>query len=131
MGTYGNSFVNDVSLQLSGNEASFRSERLYVNKLNVILVQVSAALPDNMQCIYLVAVSLFGFCTNVYGFGFNTVHSTLLIFRHNIYSDIAQIVKHDWPAKWTSFIPDLVAAAKTSETICENCMIILKVRIFT
>ena len=55
----------------------------------------------------------------------------LLIFRHNIYSDIAQIVKHDWPAKWTSFIPDLVAAAKTSETICENCMIILKVRILT
>lgn len=43
----------------------------------------------------------------------------------------AQIVKHDWPAKWTSFIPDLVAAAKTSETICENCMAILKVRIFT
>ena len=58
-----NSFVNDFSLQLSGNEASFRSERLYVNKLNVILVQVSAALPDNMQCIFLVAVSLFGFCT--------------------------------------------------------------------
>ncbi|KAH0895875.1 hypothetical protein HID58_045443, partial [Brassica napus] len=84
-------YISEVIVQLSGNEASFRSERLYVNKLNVILVQVSAALPDNMQCIYLVA-----------------------------------IVKHDWPAKWTSFIPDLVAAAKTSETICENCMIILK-----
>ncbi|XP_048604890.1 protein EXPORTIN 1A isoform X1 [Brassica napus] len=68
-------YISEVIVQLSGNEASFRSERLYVNKLNVILVQ---------------------------------------------------IVKHDWPAKWTSFIPDLVAAAKTSETICENCMIILK-----
>ncbi|KAF8079528.1 hypothetical protein N665_1021s0023 [Sinapis alba] len=68
-------YISEVIVQLSSNESSFRSERLYVNKLNVILVQ---------------------------------------------------IVKHDWPAKWTSFIPDLVAAAKTSETICENCMIILK-----
>ncbi|KAL5067511.1 hypothetical protein RYX36_018398 [Vicia faba] len=54
------------ALQLSGNEASFRTERLYVNKLNIILVQ---------------------------------------------------ILKHEWPARWKNFIPDLVSAAKTSETI--------------
>ncbi|XP_045826555.1 protein EXPORTIN 1A-like [Trifolium pratense] len=36
------------------------------------------------------------------------------------------ILKHEWPARWRSFIPDLVSAAKTSETICENCMAILK-----
>lgn len=41
-----------------------------------------------------------------------------------------QILKHDWPARWQGFIPDLVSAAKTSETICENCMAILKVRPF-
>lgn len=40
---------------------------------------------------------------------------------------LIQIVKHEWPGKWRSFIPDLVKAAKTSETICENCMAILKV----
>ncbi|GAB2227548.1 hypothetical protein Drorol1_Dr00009371 [Drosera rotundifolia] len=68
-------YISDVIVQLSRDEASFRRERLYVNKLNVILVQ---------------------------------------------------ILKHDWPARWKSFIPDLVAAAKTSETICENCMVILK-----
>ncbi|CAE5965940.1 unnamed protein product [Arabidopsis arenosa] len=68
-------YISDVIVQLSRDEASFRTERLYVNKLNVILVQ---------------------------------------------------IVKHEWPAKWKSFIPDLVIAAKTSETICENCMAILK-----
>ncbi|GLT70232.1 hypothetical protein SLA2020_423260 [Shorea laevis] len=67
--------VLEVIVQLSSNEASFRMERLYVNKLNVILVQ---------------------------------------------------ILKHEWPVRWRSFIPDLVAAAKTSETICENCMAILK-----
>lgn len=68
-------YISDVIVQLSSNEASFRMERLYVNKLNIILVQ---------------------------------------------------ILKHDWPARWRSFIPDLVSAAKTSETICENCMAILK-----
>ncbi|KAJ6805232.1 protein EXPORTIN 1A [Iris pallida] len=68
-------YISDVIVQLSSNEASFRPERLYVNKLNVILVQV---------------------------------------------------LKHEWPARWKSFIPDLVSAAKTSETLCENCMAILK-----
>ncbi|XP_042461380.1 protein EXPORTIN 1A-like [Zingiber officinale] len=68
-------YISDVIVQLSSNETSFRKERLYVNKLNVILVQV---------------------------------------------------LKHEWPARWQSFIPDLVSAAKSSETICENCMAILK-----
>ncbi|OVA18398.1 Importin-beta [Macleaya cordata] len=68
-------YISEVIVQLSSNDASFRRERLYVNKLNIILVQ---------------------------------------------------ILKHEWPARWRSFIPDLVSAAKTSETICENCMAILK-----
>ncbi|CAM8941395.1 unnamed protein product [Rhodiola kirilowii] len=68
-------YISEVIVQLSSNEVSFRQERLYVNKLNIILVQ---------------------------------------------------ILKHEWPARWRSFIPDLVSAAKTSETICENCMSILK-----
>ncbi|XP_042053265.1 protein EXPORTIN 1A-like [Salvia splendens] len=68
-------YISDVIVKLSSDEVSFRRERLYVNKLNIILVQ---------------------------------------------------ILKHEWPARWRSFIPDLVAAAKSSETICENCMAILK-----
>ncbi|RRT80740.1 hypothetical protein BHE74_00050892 [Ensete ventricosum] len=36
-------------------------------------------------------------------------------------------LQHEWPARWQSFIPDLVSAAKSSETICENCMAILKI----
>lgn len=39
---------------------------------------------------------------------------------------VFQVVKQDWPQKWPSFIPDLVGASKTSETLCENSMIILK-----
>ncbi|KAL0403306.1 UNVERIFIED_CONTAM: protein EXPORTIN 1A [Sesamum radiatum] len=68
-------YISEVIVKLSSDEICFRRERLYVNKLNIILVQ---------------------------------------------------ILKHEWPARWRSFIPDLVAAAKTSETICENCMAILK-----
>eukprot|EP01018_Ginkgo_biloba_P010449 Gb_26953 [translate_table: standard] len=68
-------YISDLIVQLSSNEGSFRRERLYVNKLNVILVQV---------------------------------------------------LKHEWPVRWPGFIPDLVSAAKSSETICENCMAILK-----
>ena len=37
-----------------------------------------------------------------------------------------QILKQDWPHKWKSFIPDIVGASKTSETLCENSMVILK-----
>ena len=37
-----------------------------------------------------------------------------------------QILKSDWPSKWQSFIPDIVAASKTSETLCENTMRILR-----
>ncbi|KAK9113902.1 hypothetical protein Syun_020699 [Stephania yunnanensis] len=47
---------------------------------------------------------------------------------HNNHSeyDKAKILKHEWSARWQSFVPDLVSSAKTSETICENCMAILK-----
>lgn len=68
-------YISQVVIKMSGDEAVFRRERSYVNKLNVILVAV---------------------------------------------------LKHEWPQRWQSFIPDLVGAAKTSETLCENCMQILK-----
>ena len=37
-----------------------------------------------------------------------------------------QVLKQEWPHAWPSFVPDLVGASKTSETLCENSMIILK-----
>lgn len=43
--------------------------------------------------------------------------------------EMIQVLKHEWPARWPSFIPDLVLAAKHSETLCENCMVILKVKL--
>ncbi|CAI9767781.1 unnamed protein product [Fraxinus pennsylvanica] len=48
------------------------------------------------------------------------------LYVNKLNTSLVQILKHEWPARWQSFVPDLVAAAKTSETICENCMAILK-----
>jgi exportin-1 len=39
---------------------------------------------------------------------------------------LIQILKQEWPGNWPSFIPDLVGSAKTSESLCENNMVILQ-----
>ena len=68
-------YLSNLIIRFTTDEALFRKEDVFVNKLNIILVQV---------------------------------------------------LKQDWPHRWKSFIPDLVAASKTSETLCENSMKILK-----
>nr|GMC60855.1 protein EXPORTIN 1A isoform X2 [Ipomoea batatas] len=69
-------YISELIVKLSSDEASLRRERLYLNKLNVILVQ---------------------------------------------------ILKHEWPTRWRSFIPDLVAAARTMsfKLIHELCLYVL------
>lgn len=39
---------------------------------------------------------------------------------------LVEILKHEWPHNWPSFISDLVGSSKTSEVLCENNMQILK-----
>lgn len=39
---------------------------------------------------------------------------------------LVQIIKQEWPQKWRNFIPEIVGASKTNESLCENNMIILK-----
>ena len=68
-------FVVNMVIQRSSSEESLRADKFFMNKLNVILVQV---------------------------------------------------VKQEWPHNWPSFISDLVTAAKTSESLCENNLLILK-----
>jgi hypothetical protein len=43
-------YISDLIVQLSSNEVSFRTERLYVNKLNIILVQASGS---SLQCVVM------------------------------------------------------------------------------
>ena len=44
----------------------------------------------------------------------------------NTYSLHLQILKREWPKNWESFIPDIIGASKTNESLCQNNMIILK-----
>jgi exportin-1 len=68
-------------------------EKVYLNKLNIILVQVM-----DMQILIEMIKELFFF----------------------------KILKHEWPKKWPNFISDIVEASKTSESMCQNNLEILK-----
>eukprot|EP01137_Pigoraptor_chileana_P009639 Opistho-2@3850 len=39
---------------------------------------------------------------------------------------LVQILKHEWPQNWPTFISDIVGASKTNESLCENNMRILQ-----
>eukprot|EP00803_Ostreobium_quekettii_P010458 evm.model.scf_31.9 EVM.evm.TU.scf_31.9 scf_31:180059-191953(+) len=68
-------FVSAVIIKLCKDDATYRSQKMIMSKLNLILVQ---------------------------------------------------ILKHDWPHQWRSFLPELVGASRTSETLCENSMHVLR-----
>lgn len=68
-------FVIGLIIKYSTNEVKINSEKLFVNKLNLILVQ---------------------------------------------------ILKQDWPKNWPSFISELVSSSRSSLSLCENNMVILK-----
>jgi len=39
---------------------------------------------------------------------------------------LVQIIKKEWPRNWERFIPEIVGASKTNESLCENNMMILR-----
>jgi exportin-1 len=47
-------------------------------------------------------------------------------FVHSLIGIFYQILKHEWPRNWPTFISDIVGASKTSEALCQNNMAILK-----
>lgn len=48
------------------------------------------------------------------------------VFLSKLNLTLVQILKQEWPHNWPSFISDLVGSSKTSELLCENNMLILK-----
>jgi exportin-1 len=48
------------------------------------------------------------------------------VFLSRLNLVLVAILKQDWPSHWPTFISDLVMSSKTSETLCENNMHILK-----
>ncbi|KAG8879206.1 Karyopherin transporter [Tulasnella sp. 331] len=47
-------------------------------------------------------------------------------YLHKLNLVLIQILKQEWPHNWPTFIPEIVASSKTSLSLCENNMIILK-----
>lgn len=39
---------------------------------------------------------------------------------------LVQVLKHEWPHNWPSFISDIVGSSRTSEVLCENNIAILR-----
>lgn len=68
-------YIVGLIIKLSSNSESSERERVYLSKLNIILVQ---------------------------------------------------IVKHEWPRNWPTFITDIVGASMTNKSLCQNNMMILK-----
>lgn len=73
-----------------------QKEVVYIFKLNMILVQVRK---KSFWC-------------------FNLQRMVMLL--------CSQILKQEWPKHWPTFISDIVGASRTSESLCQNNMIILK-----
>jgi len=48
------------------------------------------------------------------------------IYLHKLNMILVQILKQEWPKNWPTFISDICGASKTSESLCKNNMIILK-----
>ena len=48
------------------------------------------------------------------------------VFANKLNLTLVEILKHEWPHNWPSFISDLVGSSKTSEVLCQNNMQILK-----
>ncbi|CAG0898508.1 unnamed protein product [Cyprideis torosa] len=48
------------------------------------------------------------------------------VYLNKLNMTLVQILKRDWPRHWESFIPDIVGSSRTSESLCRNNMVILK-----
>ena len=48
------------------------------------------------------------------------------VFMNKLNITLIEIVKQEWPHNWPTFISDLVNSSRTSEVLCENNMVLLK-----
>lgn len=47
-------------------------------------------------------------------------------YINKLNTTLIQVLKQEWPHKWPSFITDIVSSSRTSLSICENNMVILR-----
>ena len=95
-------YIVGLIIKTSSSPELMEKERTYLNKLNLILVSI---LKRQLESLILFNSSVLT--------GKDDQFSSLFIFR-------------EWPKNWESFIPDIIGASKTNESLCQNNMVILK-----
>ena len=95
-------YIVGLIIKTSSSPELMEKERTYLNKLNLILVSI---LKRQLESLILFNSSV--------RTGKDDQFSSLFIFR-------------EWPKNWESFIPDIIGASKTNESLCQNNMVILK-----
>ena len=95
-------YIVGLIIKTSSSPELMEKERTYLNKLNLILVSI---LKRQFESLILFNSSV--------RTGKDDQFSSLFIFR-------------EWPKNWESFIPDIIGASKTNESLCQNNMVILK-----
>lgn len=93
-------YIVGLIIKTSSDPETMDASKVYLNKLNMILVQVS----NKFLCeTFLSEIPM--------------MYLTTLFY---------QVLKREWPKNWESFISDIVGASKTNESLCQNNMAILK-----
>ena len=104
-------YIVGLIIKTSSDAELLEKEKTYLNKLNMILVQVKS---------YLQLTHLIKILVNMRK---SYLESQIIVINNLLFS---QILKREWPKNWESFIPDIIGASKTNESLCQNNMIILK-----
>lgn len=106
-------------VDISKDEASMQSEKLFLNKLNVILVQILKQVRGDDGVAYVHVCWKREDCDYV----------CVSAPRHRSPS-ISPLQTpsppQEWPHNWPNFISDIVSFSQTSEVLCENNIRILK-----
>lgn len=106
-------------VDISKDEASMQAEKLFLNKLNVILVQI---LKQVRRCLRL-RLRLRLRCPDPRPsdpIQSSPTHHPMPPAHPN------RTPPQEWPHNWPNFISDIVSFSQTSEVLCENNIRILK-----
>ena len=109
-------FVVTLIIQIASDPNRLKAEKLFINKLNLTLVQVTYSPKKSLSTSLSSSNALSPFFHNISPL---TVHFLC-----------QKIIKQQWPRGWNTFIPEIVGASKTNESLCENNMNILKLMRF-
>ncbi|MGH0137142.1 UNVERIFIED_CONTAM: hypothetical protein FKN15_017488 [Acipenser sinensis] len=135
-------YVVGLIIKTSSDATNVEKEKVYIGKLNMILVQIlkqewpkhwptfisdivgasrtsESLCQNNMIILKLLSEEVFDFSS-----GQMTQKEKVYIGKLNMI--LVQILKQEWPKHWPTFISDIVGASRTSESLCQNNMIILK-----